>query len=521
MKFNFQLIINVLGLLALIIGFFMLLTLPFSLSYDLEAGIHSWKPILAAAGVTIAVGGGAFLISRRNLKKDIQKREGYIIVTLGWLVISFFGSLPFFFSGEFAGPYDNWFQEYTNCFFETMSGFSTTGASILTNIEGTSKGLLFWRSLTHWLGGMGIIVLTIAILPLLGIGGMQLFVAEAPGPEPDKLHPRIKETAKRLWVIYFVLTLAQMLLLMAGEMDFFEAINHAMATMATGGFSTKNDSIASYGAYTQYIIIIFMFLAGTNFTLSYFGMMGKFKKIWQNEEFKTYLFSTIFLVVVVTATIMLNTDMGLEEATRDAAFQVISIFTTTGFASDDYTSWHTFATTLFFILLFTGASAGSTSGGIKVVRHLILIKNSFAEFTRQLHPSAVVPVRFNKKAVPLNIIYNISAFILIYLVVFFIGAAIMSTMDIKTDQAYEAEINGIELPADVPRTENMDFDTAVGATIACLGNIGPGIGHVGPKYNFNPISTTGKWFLSFLMLLGRLELFTVLILFTPHFWRRK
>ena len=496
MNFNFKLIINVLGLLALIIGLFMLLTLPFSYYYDYENGINSWKPILLASGVSILVGGATFFLTRIGLKKDIQKREGYIIVTFGWIVISFFGSLPYFFSGEFDSSGTDTFEIYTNCFFETMSGFTTTGASILPDIEKISHALLFWRSLTHWIGGMGIIVLTIAILPLLGIGGMQLFVAEAPGPEPDKLHPRIKETAKRLWVIYFLLTLIQTLLLMAGEMNFFESINHAMSTMATGGFSTKNNSIAAYGAYSQYVITIFMFIAGTNFTLSYFGMMGKFKKIWRNEEFRTYLYSVLFVITITTITIMLNTEMGLEEATRDAAFQVVSIITTTGFVSDDYTSWHTFTTTLFFILLFTGASAGSTSGGIKVVRHLILIKNSFAEFKRQLHPSAIVPVRFNEKAVPLGIIYNIAAFILIYMLIFFCGSAVMAMME-------------------------PDFDTAIGSTIACLGNIGPGIGHVGPVDNFNPIPTAGKWFLSFLMLLGRLELFTVLILFTPHFWKRK
>lgn len=502
MKFNYKLILNVLALLACIIGVFMLFTLPFSYYYDYKQdGRNSWLPILMASFVSIGVGGITYFLTKKDLKKDIHKREGYIIVTFGWIVITIFGSLPFFFSGEFAAPvgspdYGNVFAEYTNCFFETMSGFTTTGCSILTNIEGVSKALLFWRSLTHWLGGMGIIVLTIAILPLLGIGGMQLFVAEAPGPEPDKLHPRIKETAKRLWVIYFILTLTEMLLLMAGEMDFFDAINHAMATMATGGFSTKNDSATNFSAYTQYIIIIFMFLAGTNFTLSYFAMMGKFKKVWKNEEFKTYFFSVIFVIAATTITILINTPLGYEDAFRDAAFQTISVITTTGFISDDYTSWHTFTTTLFFILLFTGACAGSTSGGIKVVRHLILIKNSFAEFKRQLHPSAVVPVRFNGKSVPLSIIYNIAAFILIYLLVFFVGAAVMSIME-------------------------PDFDTAVGATIACLGNIGPGIGDVGPVDNFSPIPIPGKWFLSFLMLLGRLELFTVLILFTPHFWRRK
>ena len=497
---NLRLVVNTLGALMIITGVFMLTTIPFGLWWD----EHLWDE-MCISSISVIIPGIIVRYFSTPKSKDIGKKEGYLIVVLGWLVMVLCGSVPFmvathghmFLEKSFVDAVTGEVHlNYTDAFFETMSGFTTTGASILPDIEAMPHCLLFWRSLTHWLGGMGIIVLTVAILPMLGIGGMQLFVAEAPGPQAEKLHPRIKETAKRLWAIYIILTLAETVLLQVGGMSFFDAINHALATMATGGFSTKNDSIAHFNSpFIQYTIIIFMFLAGTNFTLTYFGFKGRFKKIIKNEEFKVYLLSTLFVIVCTTITILLNTDMKFEESFRDASFQVVSIITTTGFVSDDYTSWHTFTTTLFFVLLFTGACAGSTSGGIKVVRHLILIKNSFSELKRQLHPSAIIPVRFNGKAVTQSITYNIAAFILIYLLIFFLGALVMSTME-------------------------PDFDTAVGSTIACLGNIGPGIGHVGPVDNFSKIPDFGKWVLSFLMLLGRLELFTVLMIFTRHFWKR-
>lgn len=496
---NIKLVVNVLGTLMIITGVFMLTTIPFGLWWD----EHLWDEMCISSFSVIVPGLIIRLLSKPK-NKDIGKKEGYLIVTFGWIVMVLAGSVPFmvathggiFLDSSFVSADGEVHLSYTDAFFETMSGFTTTGASILTNIEAMPHCLLFWRSLTHWLGGMGIIVLTVAILPLLGIGGMQLFVAEAPGPQAEKLHPRIKETAKRLWAIYIILTGMETVLLMVGGMSFFDAINHAMATMATGGFSTKNGSMADFNdPFLQWVVIIFMFLAGTNFTLTYFGFKGKFSRIIKNEEFRVYLFSVVFVIFCTTITILLNTEMVFSDAIRDASFQVISIITTTGFVSDDYTSWHTFTTTFFFILLFTGACAGSTSGGIKMVRHLILMKNSFSELKRQLHPSAIIPVRFNGRSVPQNITYNIAGFILIYLVIFFIGSLVMSTME-------------------------PDFDTAVGSTIACLGNIGPGIGHVGPVDNFSAIPDPGKWFLSFLMLLGRLELFTVLMLFTPYFWKR-
>ncbi|MDZ7846067.1 MAG: potassium transporter TrkG [Owenweeksia sp.] len=434
------------------------------------------------------MGGALWLMSRKSTK-EVRKRDGFLIVALGWVSMSLFGSLPFILSGAIPG--------FTNAFFETISGFTTTGATILTDIEAMPNGLLFWRSMTHWIGGMGIIVLAVAILPLLGVGGMQLFVAEAPGVTPDKLHPRITETAKRLWFLYFSLTIVEAALLKVAGMGYFDAVNHAMSTMATGGFSTKNASIAHYSEPAiHYIITLFMLFAGTNFTLLFFGFTGRVKQVFKNEEFRTYALNLLILGGIASIGLYLYGGYGLEPAIRSAFFQIVSINTTTGFITDNYLVWPNFLMFLIFALFFSGGSTGSTAGGIKMMRLIVLIKNSFLELKRQFHPTAVIPVRFNGQAVPQNITNNIAAFVLIYLIVFFVGSIIMSLM-------------------------GLDFMTAVGSVTATLGNIGPGIGAVGPINNFNHLPMPAKWFLSFLMLLGRLELFTVLILFMPQFWRNR
>ncbi len=484
MKFNFPVIVNILSILLIMNGGLMFLSLPFSFYFG-EGDLHS---ILGSAGITCGIGFIAWFFTRNNKNKELKKRDGYLIVTFGWIFMSLFGCLPYVLSGSIPS--------FTNAFFETISGYSTTGASTLTDIEAVHKGILFWRSLTQWIGGMGIIVLAVAVLPILGIGGMQLFVAEAPGISPDKLQPRIKETAKRLWYIYLGLTLAEMVLLWAGGMTFYDAINHALTTMATGGFSTKNASIAYFDSpFIQYVIIVFMFLAGTNFTMSYFILKGYFKKVIENEEFKYYCLFTVVISLLVGLTVYFVTDHGFEQAFRDGLFQVVSIITTTGFVSADYTVWTPFLTVLFFMLMFFGASAGSTAGGVKIVRHIILVKNSILELKRQIHPSAVIPVRFNGKAVSRDITFNILAFIMIYFSIFGVGSIIIAAT-------------------------GVDFMTAVGAVATCLGNIGPGVGSVGPVNNFAHLPDLAKWILSFLMLVGRLELFTVLMLFTPYFWRK-
>ncbi|HHP7242680.1 MAG TPA: TrkH family potassium uptake protein [Cyclobacteriaceae bacterium] len=484
MRFNYQLIGNILGILLLLNGSFMLLCIPFSLYYQ-DGDI--WA-ILISGGITLLFGFVLWFFTRALKSKDLKKKDGYLIVTSGWLIMSFFGMLPYLLTGSIPN--------ITNAFFETLSGFSTTGATILTDIESLNKGILFWRSLTQWIGGMGIIVLTVAILPILGIGGMQLFVAEAPGISPDKLQPRIKETAKRLWYIYLGFTISEIILLLIGGMSFYDAINHGLTTMASGGFSTKNDSIAHFDSpFIQYVIILFMIAAGTNFTISYLGLHGLFKKVLENEEFKYYIGFLIGITIIITITVSAAVGSFSELNFRNSLFQVVSIITTTGYITADYTQWTPFIKLAFFIMMFVGASAGSTAGGVKLVRHIILIKNSFLELKRQLHPSAIIPVRFNGRAVEQNVTFNILAFIMIYISIFAIGSSLMGML-------------------------GLDFITAIGSVASCLGNVGPGIGSVGPVDNYNHIPDVGKWFLALLMLIGRLELFTVLILFTPYFWSK-
>ena len=483
-RFNFKLIFSILGLLLTINGVAMLLAIPFSLYYG-----ENWKPIVYASAITIFAGLPVWLILTKGTTRELKRRDGYLVVTLGWVIMSFFGSLPYLISGAIP--------EVTNAFFETISGYTTTGASILTDIEAMPKGLLIWRSLTQWIGGMGIIVLAVAILPILGIGGMQLFVAEAPGITPDKLKPRIKDTAKRLWIIYVGLTGLEAILLMFGGMSFFDAINHSLTTMATGGFSTKNDSIAHFNTpYIQYVITFFMFLAGTSFTLTYFILKRKFQKVLSNEEFVTYAIFLIIATVLITGFVHSSSNQSFETSIRETLFQVVSLVTTTGFVSENYTAWTPLITMVCFALLFIGGSAGSTAGGIKVVRHIILFKNSFLEMKRQLHPSAVVPVRLNHTAINQEITFNVLAFIIIYFLIFALGSIIMAWI-------------------------GLDFESALGSVATTLGNVGPGIGSVGPVDNYAHVPVVGKWVLTLMMLLGRLELFTVLILFTPYFWRRQ
>ncbi len=476
-------IASLMGTLLILVSGMMAISVFVALYYG-----EDWINLLLASGLTAGVG-VVLRFMRDNSNRDVRKRDGFLIVSMGWLLMSLFGSLPFVIGGAIPN--------FIDAFFETVSGFTTTGATILTDIEAMPKALLFWRSMTHWLGGMGIIVLTIAILPLLGVGGMQLFVAESPGVTPDKMHPRITETAKRLWLIYFALTAIEALMLWIAGMGLFDAINHAMATMATGGFSTKNASIAFYDSPAiHYIITLFMFLAGVNFTMLYFGFTGKVGRIFKNEEFRVYALNMLIISLIVSFGLAVYGNYGVEEALRNGFFQVASIITTTGFITDNYLLWPNFLIMLIFVLFFSGGSTGSTSGGLKTMRIIVMIKNSFLELRRQIHPTAVIPVRFNGKAVPQSITNTIAAFVLIYLIIFFGGTLVMSMI-------------------------GLDFMSAVGSVAATLGNIGPGLGSVGPVDNFAHIVPEGKLFLSFLMLMGRLELFTVLILFMPYFWRNR
>ena len=379
MKLNYKIIFHFFGLLLLFNGGFMLLAALLSFFYKDGATFD-----LFLAGISVLAFGVMSMLCTKNHTKEMNKREGYLVVAFGWIVMTMSGTLPYLFTGAIP--------DFSNAFFETISGYTTTGSTILNDIESLPEGVLFWRSLTHWIGGMGIIVLAIAILPLLGIGGMQLFAAEAPGPSADKLHPRITDTAKRLWLIYFGYTAAETLFLSLAGMSFFDALNHSMSTLSTGGFSTKNASIAHWNdrPLIQYIIILFMFLAGTNFVLSYFAFKGKLSKIVQDEEFKLYFKFILIFTLIAASVIYYYSYMdaasvfdhplvwGIGEGSfRHALFQVVAIVTTTGFVSADYTLWAPFLLVFFFGLMFLGGSAGSTSGGVKLVRHLILLKKRF------------------------------------------------------------------------------------------------------------------------------------------------
>lgn len=485
------------GLLLLFNGGFMLVAALVSFITADGVGLQ----VSAAAFLTAFVG-TLLMFFTRGHEKEVKKREGYIIVTFGWLFMSLSGMLPYLFSGAIP--------QITNAFFETISGYTTTGATILSDIESLPKGILFWRSTTHWIGGMGIIVLAIAILPLLGIGGMQLFAAEAPGPNADKLHPRITDTAKRLWLIYVSFTIIETLLLKIAGMSFFDAINHALSTLSTGGFSTKNASVAHWNdkPIIQYIIIFFMLLAGTNFVLSYFAFKGRIQKILRDEEFRLYMAFVVGFTIIAAGVVYFKADLTIstidhpmvwgqaESSFRHALFQVLAVITTTGFITADYTMWTPFLTIIFFGLMFLGGSAGSTSGGIKVVRHLLTIRNAVVEFKRTLHPNAILPVRYNTKSVDRSIIFNILAFFILYMLSWIIGASVLGSM-------------------------GLDFRTALGGSASALGNVGPAFGGLSPVDNYGWLPGGAKWWMAFLMLIGRLELFTVLILLTPFFWRNR
>lgn len=483
MRFNIVAITSVLGVQLGVVGLLMLTALPFSLYYG--GGDH--YALLGSAAITLAAAAGLYF-SRRTDIPDVTKREGYLIVVIGWVLMVAFSALPYLFSDAIP--------TVTDAFFETMSGMTTTGASTLRDIEVVPRGILFWRSMTQWIGGMGIIVLTVALFPLLGIGGVELFGAEAPGPTSDKIHPRIQETAKRLYLLYVGLTAVATVTYMLGGMDFYDAINHGLTTLATGGFSTKNASAAYWddAPFIQYAMVFFMAIAGTNYVVLYYLFKRNWARAFRSDEFRAYLTLVAVLTAFVTAVVWYVTPGGLEVSFRESLFQIVSVITTTGFVSADYTSWSEPMTVLFFVLLFLGACAGSTSGGIKVIRHLVFFKNSYLEFKRLLYPRAVVPLKLDGAVVPSKILMHILVFLLIFLMSFLLGSIVVTAC-------------------------GMDFLSAIGATATSLANVGPGIGDVGPVNNFADVPKAAKWVLSFLMLLGRLELFTILILFTPYFWR--
>ncbi|MBN1226535.1 MAG: TrkH family potassium uptake protein [Deltaproteobacteria bacterium] len=445
-------------------------------------------PILNSFLITCAIGIIMYCLSKTKNSVSLSQREGMAIVTFGWISAALFGSLPFLLSGSI----DN----MTDAYFESISGFTTTGATILPNIESLPEGILFWRSMIQWFGGMGIIVLSIAILPFFGIGGMQLYRAEIPSPVVDKLQPRISETAKSLWKIYFSITLLEVSLLWVGGMSLFDSINHAFCTMPTGGFSTQNASIAQYNStYFDTIVIIFMILAGINFSLHFRFLKGELKVFGDDPECRVFLLTLVILISIVAFNIYQTVYNTIGQAIRYASFQVVSIITTTGFVTADYTKWPPLSQIIIVLCMFVGAMAGSTGGAIKVMRIILIIKHGYQEIFRLVHPHAVRSIKLGGKPIPLDILNSVRGFFILYLSVFIVAVIIMSSL-------------------------GLDIFSSFASVAATLGNVGPGFGLVGPVQNYLSVDDLGKWVLSFCMLTGRLEIYTVIILLAPAYWRK-
>ncbi len=477
-----RLVIRILGFLTMFLGVAMLLPVPFSIYY----GDGDIIPILLSAGITAAFGSIFFFLS--GTKEEMRPKEGFAVVTFGWIVLSIFGSLPFILSGSIPN--------YADAFFETISGFTTTGATILEDIEVLPHGILFWRSLTHWIGGMGIIVMSIAILPFLGVGGMQLFKAEVPGPAAEKLTPRITETAKILWYVYLLISITETVLLMIGGMNLFEALCHTFGTMATGGFSTKNASIGHFNSgYIDFVIIFFMFVAGTNFSLHYRLLKGNIGEYWKSNEFRFYVGLILTATVILGIDTYLNNYSTIFETVRYTLFQVMAILTTTGYGTADYEKWSLSSQLILFTLMFVGGCAGSTGGGMKVLRIFVLVKFAYSEIVKLIHPRAVIPIKIGNVQIDRNVVMNIAGFFVIYVLIAVLGTLIMALI-------------GYDLP------------TSLGMVAAAINNIGPGLGAVGPTDNYAFLPDAVKLLLTLFMLIGRLEVFTVIILLAPSFWKK-
>ena len=446
-------------------------------------------PFIIAAGVALLIGLTLNCIGR-DADKRFSRRDGYLIVSLSWIVFSLVGMLPYVLSG--------YIPSVSDAFFETMSGFTTTGASILNDIEALPHGLLFWRSMTQWIGGLGIIFFTIAVLPVFGVGGVQLFAAEATGPRHDKVHPRISVTAKWIWSIYLGLTVVCAFLFSLGGMSVFDSICHSMATTATGGFSTRNASIAAFdSAYIEYVTILFMFLSGINFTLLFLAFFkGRVGKLFSDAEFHWYASIVGVFTLVIALGLVIVRGGQIEESFREALFQVVSVQTTTGFVSADYMLWPPVLWFLLSVVMYFGACAGSTSGAIKCVRIAMLLKVVRNEFLRIVHPNAVIPLRISGHVIHSKAKITLLAFFVLYVLVIFIGWVVMMAL-------------------------GLDFMDAYGVVVSSVSNVGPGWGNYSGIQSWAHLPDAAKWVSAFLMLIGRLELFSVLLLLTPGFWQKR
>jgi len=483
---NRKFIFRVTGLMLVVESFFIFISAGVSIYFG-----ETPLPFILSGFITLVCGLTVALPTHIREKINIiGKKESFISVSLSWLLFALFGALPFILSGGIPS--------FVNAFFESTSGITTTGATILNNIEALPKGILFWRSLMQWLGGMGIIVFSLAILPLLGGEAGQLFDAETTGLTHNKFRPRVAQMAKRLWGIYLLLTVLLAILLYFGHMNPFDAICHAFSTISTGGFSTKQLSVAHWNSvYIETVLCIFMIIGSINFSLLYFLFKGKFKRLFLDEEFRWFLGIIVVAILTVTLGLLLHNsiDIQLKDAFRVSIFQVISVISTTGFYTGDFIQWGSFFWILFLFLMVICGCSGSTSGGLKTVRALVLIKNTFNEFGRLLHPRAIIPIRLNGRALSFEVVQRLLAFAFLYIFIIVFSWSVF-------------------VSAGVP------FAEALGASVTSIGNVGPGFGVYGPTSSFADIPTFVKIYMALLMIVGRLEIFTVLILFTPGFWKK-
>ena len=479
---NKKMIFRILGILLFLEGIMFLVCAGVSLCYREADYIYFKYSTLIVAAV-----GRLFLFLGKNAENTVTRRDGYCIVAFTWLLFSGFGMLPFYISGEIPSVAD--------AFFETMSGFTTTGATILDDIEALPYGMLFWRSFTQWIGGLGIVFFTIAVLPIFGVGNQVLFSAEATGVTHDKIHPKISMMAKWLWTVYVILTVVEAILLMCGGMNLFDAVCHSFSTTATGGYSTKQDSVAHWNSpFIEYVIAIFMILSSVNFSLYFMCLKGKFAHLLKDDEFKGFLISIGVVTLIITFSLISYNNYGVENAFRKALFQVASVHTSCGFATDDYNTWAPFTWMLFIYTMVAGGCTGSTAGGIKSMRLLIVLRNIKNEFSRLIHPRAVLSVKINSQTVSPSTISTVMTFVLTFFICAFVGWVALMFLGLGLTESF-------------------------GTVISSLGNVGPGLGAFGPAFSWSALPDAAKWILSFLMLIGRLELFGILLMFAPSFWK--
>ncbi|MEM7007672.1 MAG: TrkH family potassium uptake protein [Thermodesulfobacteriota bacterium] len=483
---NIRFSLHIIGNFMKFLGLLMFIPAVISLFYKED---DVWAFVISALFTSVTGFIVELITKPREKSAEIQRKEGFLIAAMAWFAASFFGAIPYIIYGVFSNPVDAWF--------ESVAGFTTTGATVLLDIEELPYGMLFWRSFTQWLGGMGIIVLGIAILPRLAVGGMQLMGLEAPGPTTEKITPRIAETAKKLWGIYVLLSIVLVVLLLFAGMPLFDSVLQSLSTLSTGGFSPKNLSVGSYNsALIDAIITVFMFIAGMSFVLLYWSLRGDFKKISKNSEFKYYLFINLIVIFAITFELWRTVYPNFLEALRYGSFQVVSISTGSGFSTTNYDIWPSFSKWFLLMLMFFGGCAGSTTGSIKIIRIMVLFKKGYQELHKIIYPRALMPIRVNSKPISDDVVSSIASFFLIYLFVFLVATLV------------------------VLAAEDLPIITAISACAASIGNVGPGLGEVGPIGNYSELKSFTKIALSLLMIIGRLELFTILVILTPTFWRK-